>query len=68
MSSGYYKIESDCMTLEFKRKTEDGAIRQLHTQASATPDVQCNLYEWDAENDAWAWVSTYCGIERFYNE
>ena len=53
-----YLVESDCMALEFTRETEAAAVRQLKVCAEATPEVQCDLYEWDAANDAWAWVSS----------
>ena len=52
-----YLVRSDCMEMQFTRKTEEGARRQLDRCAEAAPDVQCDLYKLDERLGVWDWVS-----------
>ena len=56
-----YVVRNDCMEMQFTRKTEEGARRQLHMCAEAAPDVQCDLFVLDG--GAWSWLSSMMSSE-----
>ena len=55
-----YLVRNDCMEMQFTRKTEAGARRQLEMCAEAAPDVQCDLYELDGGEWVWRSCFLYC--------
>ena len=53
-----YRVESDAFSAEFDADSIDAARERLHRYAAAAPEFETDLFEWVAEDEAWAWVST----------
>ena len=51
-----YRIMSEAVTVEFDADSVDAAEERLHRYASAAPEVQCDLYEWQEVD--WSWIAS----------